>query len=87
MSNPLVELSNEERAAVMTQVGDMLKECELGDAKVKLVRETVCPIKADKVEENFTVQVEKSYPTEKQPAIDTFKEKAKDLLEKYKISV
>ena len=86
MSNPLVELSNEERAAVMTQVADMLKESDLADAKVKLVRETVCPIKADKVEENFTIQVEKSCPSEKQASIDTFKEKAKDLIEKYKIA-
>jgi len=47
----------------------------------------VCPLKADKVEENFTLVVEKSYPTEKQPAIDSFKEKAKDLIEKYKVQV
>ena len=71
----------------MADLAEKLKECNLADASVKFTRETVCPIKADAVEENMTLSVAKSYPPDRQDDIDKFKESAKELIENFGVEV
>jgi len=71
----------------MTDLAEKLKECNLADASVKFTRETVCPIKADAVEENMTLSVTKSYPPDRQDDIDKFKESAKELIANFGVEV
>lgn len=87
MSSPFSELSIKERSNILNQISDLLKESGLSDATVKLSRQTVCALGADKIEEDFAVSVEKKYPNEKQNLIDSFKEKAKDLVTKYQLNI
>ena len=49
----------------MTELAEKLKECGLGDASVKFIRETVCPMKAESMEEKMTLSVSKSYPPDR----------------------
>ena len=83
----LSKKTSEERSSAMTQLAEKLKECGLGDASVKLVRETVCPMKDDSMEEQMKLSVAKSYPPDRQDDIDKFKEAAKDLIENFGVEV
>jgi thiol-disulfide isomerase/thioredoxin len=61
----LTKKTSEERSSAMTELAEKLKECGLGDASVKFIRETVCPMKAESMEEKMTLSVSKSYPPDR----------------------
>jgi len=81
MSKEFKDMTLDEQAEFVTKVGDVLKETELGDVKVKIYREEVCQLTGADVMGRTMMSVEKSLPASDKEKADKFNEKIKAVTE------
>ena len=74
-------LSADEQKSKIEELGNALKECNLGHVKVTIHRETVCPLAANAVEDDISLSIKEQLPSTRQADADKFNEKAKSILE------
>lgn len=85
-------MSAEAQTALVTKLGALLEECGLKDVSVDVTRETVCPVGANAVEDNFSLSIEGKCPMIQKEGVDKFNAAYKSIMEgveenSYKISV
>ena len=69
------ELSGPEQTAKIEEIGALLESCGLGHVKVVIHRETVCPLKANVVEDGVYLSVKEQLSSLQQSQADDFNAK------------
>lgn len=80
MSKKFSDLSSDERGALIKNIGELLNKHGLS-ADVKSVREVVCDMKADSIEDNQSLVISKELPPSKKEAAAAFNAEVKSLVE------
>ena len=73
--------SSEDQQKKIQEIGQVLSDCKLGHVKVVVHRETVCPLAADKVEDDITLSIKESLPSTMSEQVNQFNEKIKSVIE------